>query len=110
MHHHDHDAGAGREGGAQQPGPPRPVRRLEAQPVELLICCRTATHSMRNYSPVGAVCITLVHKKSAARNSAARPTVYPRFSTFEARAFAARRMRRMFAEWFVNLLMSPLKI
>jgi hypothetical protein len=63
---------------------------------------------MRNYSAVGGLCIRSPAQKGATRNSAARRAVYSGFSTFDGRALTARRICRMFAEWFVNLLTSPL--
>jgi len=69
-------------------------------------CCRTATHSMRNYSRIAGFCITLPAEKARTRNTGRRFTVYSVFLTADARAFTARRIRRIFDGGFVNLITS----
>src|SRR5450830_795671 len=104
MHHREHDAvGWARGWGAAAVAAMAGAQTGGATEV---ICCRMATHSMRNYSPAVAFCITSPAEKAVERNSRRWATVYPRFLTSRACAFTARRIRRMFVMGFDNLLMS----
>src|SRR5450830_1932489 len=105
MHHREHDAvgwarGWCAAGVAAMAG-------VQTGGATEVICCRMATHSMRNYSPAVAFCITSPAEKAVERNSRRWATVYPRFLTSRACAFTARRYAGLFAMAFDILLLSP---
>jgi hypothetical protein len=63
-------------------------------------------NSLRNYSGIVAVCIASCPKKQHARNRLQLGYRLSPIFAVDPRAFAARRMARIFAKWFVNLLTS----